>query len=293
VIVFFFISARYRVNILPFLIILAVYGVIVLFKLFQEKAFTRAASACGLLLILLIACNWKVGKMSTDFNADAYFNLGVNYMEQKRPEAKTMFEKAVAQDPGYPDANGNLGIIRDMEGDHLGAVECFKKVLARYPEDVDANSQLGISYYHLGDIKKAREQFVKVLTLDKENEIAKYNLAILNKKVRENRISELDRLIDKYLAQLREDPKNPALLSNLGMAYIMVKQYDNALKFLREAVALAPHLPRPHNNLGVVLLERGEIEEARKEFETALRLDPNYESPRKNLQRLKKLQKAK
>lgn len=288
VIIFFFVSARYRVNILPFLIILAVYGVTVLYHLFREKAFSKAAAAGGLLLGLLILCNWNVGPMSTHFNADAYFNLGVNYMEQKRPEAKTMFEKAIELEPDFPDANGNLGVILDMEGDHQGAVRCFQKVLAGHPEDIEANSHLGVAYYYLGDIKKAREQFIKVLKLDKDNEIAKYNLEILDKKIRENRAVELERLIEKYLAQLREDPKNPALLSNLGMAYIMTKQPDKAVKYLREAVATAPGLARPHNNLGVALLELGKMEEARKEFETALKLDPNYESPRKNLQRMGK-----
>ncbi|NIM11643.1 MAG: tetratricopeptide repeat protein [Candidatus Aminicenantes bacterium] len=278
-------------NILPFLIILAVYGAISLFELFRKKAFPKAAAYGGLLVVLLILCNWNVGTMPSDFNADAYFNLGVNYMKKELPEAKTMFEKAIEQDPEFLDAYGNLGILLDTEGDHQGAVQCFEKVLTRYPDDIEANSHLGIAFYHLGDLNKAREQFIKVLTLDNNNETAKYNLEIVEKKIREQGAATLDRLMDKFQAQLRDDPENPALLSNLGMIYIMKKDYQNALTLLQKAVTLDPRIPQAHNNLGVVLLELGRVAEARKAFETALKLKPDYESPKKNLQRLEKLKK--
>jgi Flp pilus assembly protein TadD len=291
VIVLFFVTARYKMNILPFLIILAVYGAITLFDLFRKKVFPKAAAYSGLLVVLLILCNWNVGTMPSDFNADAYFNLGVNYMEKGLPEAKLMFEKAIEQDPEFLDAYGNLGILRDMEGDHQGAVECFEKVLTRYPHDIEANSHLGIAYYQLGDLSKAREQFIKVLTLDKNNETAKYNLEIVDKNIRQQRAATLDRLMDKFQAQLRDDPENPILLSNLGMIYIMKKEYEKALTLLQKAIALDPRIPQAHNNLGIVLLELGRVAEARKEFETALKLKPNYESPKKNLQRLEKLKK--
>lgn len=291
VIVLFFVTARYKMNILPFLIILAVYGAISLFELFRKKAFPKAAAYGGLLVVLLILCNWNVGTMPSDFNADAYFNLGVNYMKKELPEAKTMFEKAIEQDPEFLDAYGNLGILLDTEGDHQGAVQCFEKVLTRYPDDIEANSHLGIAFYHLGDLNKAREQFIKVLTLDNNNETAKYNLEIVEKKIREQGAATLDRLMDKFQAQLRDDPENPALLSNLGMIYIMKKDYQNALTLLQKAVTLDPRIPQAHNNLGVVLLELGRVAEARKAFETALKLKPDYESPKKNLQRLEKLKK--
>jgi Flp pilus assembly protein TadD len=291
IIVLFFVTARYKMNILPFLIILAVYGAMALFDLFRERVFVKAGVYSGLLVVLLVLCNWNVGTMPTDFNADAYFNLGVNYMEKGLPGAKTMFEKAIEQDPGFLDAYGNLGILRDTEGDHGGAVGCFEKVLARYADDIEANSHLGIAYYHLGDLSKARGQFIKVLALDKNNETARYNLEIVDKKIHRERAATLDRLMDKFQAQLRDDPENPVLLSNLGMIYIMKKDYGKALTLLQKAVVLDPRIPQAHNSLGIVLLELGRVAEARSEFETALKLKPDYESPKKNLQRLEKIKK--
>lgn len=286
VIILFFVCARYRMNILPFLVILAVYGVFALVSLFRERRWLRAAISCGLLTVLLVACNWNVGEMATEFNADAYYNLGVKYMEEGRPEAKAMYEKAVALLPDYPEANGNLGIYLDQEGDHLGAIACFQVVLERYPDDVEANLNLGIAKFGLGDIEGAREQFLMVLALDGDNQLAQNNLAVVERVVREREALALNPKIGELLAKLQAEPNNPALLTNLGAAYLDVEYYELALKPLQAAVAIAPGLFQAHNNLGIVLAELGDTFGARREFETALMMDPENESVKLNLEKL-------
>ncbi len=286
IIILFFVCARYRMNILPFLVILAVYGVFALVSLFRERRWLKAVISCGLLTVLLVACNWNVGEMATEFNADAYYNLGVKYMEEGRPEAKAMYEKAVALLPDYPEANGNLGIYLDQEGDHMGAIACFQVVLERYPDDIEANLNLGIAKFGLGDIEGAREQFLLVLELDGDNQLAQNNLAVVERVVREREALALNPGIGEFLTQLQAEPNNPALLTNLGAAYLDVEYYDLALEPLQAAVAIAPGLFQAHNNLGIVLAELGDISGARREFETALMLDPENESVKLNLEKL-------
>jgi len=286
VIILFFVCARYRMNILPFLVILAVYGVFALVSLFRERRWLRAVISCGLLTALLVACNWNVGEMATEFNADAYYNLGVKYMEEGRPEAKAMYEKAVALLPDYPEANGNLGVYLDQEGDHLGAIACFQVVLDQYPDDIEANLNLGIAKFGLGDIEGAREQFLLVLALDGDNQLAQNNLAVVERVVREREALALNPKIGELLVKLQAEPNNPALLTNLGAAYLDVEYYELALEPLQAAVAIAPALFQAHNNLGIVLAELGDTSGARREFETALMLDPENESVKLNLEKL-------
>ena len=50
-------------------------------------------------------------------------------------------------------------------------------------------------------------------------------------------------------------------------------QSDDALQQYREALRLAPRNAAAHNNLGLILLQRGELDEAMLRFEDALRLD--------------------
>jgi Flp pilus assembly protein TadD len=291
VIILFFIAARYRMNILPFLVIQAVYGVTVLYGLLRDRAFVTLANAGALLLALLVLCNWKVGPMPDRFNADAYFNLGAYYKDEGRSQvAKEMFEKAVAQDPQYPDANGNLGIARASEGDLQGAVECFNVLLARFPDDIEANTHLGVAYGRMGELEKAKQQFLKVLRLDKVNEEAKHNLQIVNRRLQEKIEQRMGLLIERLEGELRSKPNHPEILSNLGMLHIMKKEYGRAEELLRKATAAAPGFPQAHNNLGIVLMELKKFAEARQAFETALKLAPGYESPKKNLERLKRMQ---
>lgn len=181
--IFFFVTARYRLNIIPFLLLLAVFGVKILLSLGRQKSWSRFGILSGVLSIFFVISNWQVGTMPTTFNGDAYYNLGVAYMQEKRPEAKAMFEQAIAQDSELYDAIGNLGIILDIEGDHQGAVNCFQKILSKYPDDIQAHSQIGMAYYNLGQVEQAIEHFKKVLQLDPLNREAQYNLSVLQQKL--------------------------------------------------------------------------------------------------------------
>jgi tetratricopeptide (TPR) repeat protein len=185
VLIFFFISARYRMNILPLLVIYAVYGASVLIHFLRRKDFSKTIVPGILLLLMLIISNWGVGSMPQMFNADAYFNLGFFHMERGHwDKAKEYYGKALQQDPHFPDANGNLGIIlRDIDEDYKGAAECFQRVLVNYPKDIKANFQLGLAHYNLGNLVKAKEQFENVLKLDESNKDARYNLSIINGKL--------------------------------------------------------------------------------------------------------------
>lgn len=58
---------------------------------------------------------------------------------------------------------------------------------------------------------------------------------------------------------------------------------DSAEQLFRDALAQDLYHGPAHNNLGVLLLERGELYEAASEFEWARRLMPGHPDPRMNL----------
>jgi tetratricopeptide (TPR) repeat protein len=172
-------------NILPVMIIYAVYGAYELFVSIRRKQYSAITAPAIVLVILLIISNWSVGSMPGYFNADAYFNLGYFHMQRGHwDEAKKYYGLALKQDPYFPDANGNLGVVlRDIDEDHEGAAECFERILVNYPGDVKAHFQLGLAHYQMGHLLKAKARFEKVLSLDKTNEDARYNLSIINRKL--------------------------------------------------------------------------------------------------------------
>lgn len=64
---------------------------------------------------------------------------------------------------------------------------------------------------------------------------------------------------------------------------LMEKDPQRAENLLRDALAADLYHGPSHNNLGVLLLERGDLYEAANEFEWARRLMPGHPDPRMNL----------
>ena len=106
---------------------------------------------------------------------------------------------------------------------------------------------------------------------------------------------------------------NASVMANLGFAYMLVSDWENARISLERSVDLDATLPEPHNNLamvlmklgdekgaiqkllkaatspvafnnmGVLYLQEGKFDRARQFFEQALKLEPGYEVAQNNL----------
>ena len=106
---------------------------------------------------------------------------------------------------------------------------------------------------------------------------------------------------------------NASVMANLGFAYMLASDWENARVSLERAVDLDETLPEPHNNLalvlmklgdekgaiqellkaatspvafnnmGVLYLQEGKFDRARQFFEQALKLEPRYEVAQNNL----------
>ncbi len=57
-------------------------------------------------------------------------------------------------------------------------------------------------------------------------------------------------------------PDNAVALSNLGMAMLQQKHYEEAARYLQEAIALRPRFAAPHTHLAGVYAAKGDIERA-------------------------------
>ena len=66
-------------------------------------------------------------------------------------------------------------------------------------------------------------------------------------------------------------------------ADLLAEDPEQAEQLLREALSLDLFFGPAHNNLGVLLLERGDLYEAASEFEWARKLMPGHPDPRHNL----------
>jgi tetratricopeptide (TPR) repeat protein len=173
VLLLFFVTARYRVSVVPPLIVLAGYAGQEIAAAVRGRRWRFCAAAAGALALLGVASNAASGPMPTEFNSDAYYSLGVAYRAEGRPGARALFAKAVAVDPKNVAARIHLGTYLDLEGRPRQAIAEYEQVLARYPRNTDALYNKAVALHHLGDGAAASATLRRVLAIDPDHSLAR------------------------------------------------------------------------------------------------------------------------
>jgi Flp pilus assembly protein TadD len=93
-------------------------------------------------------------------------------------------------------------------------------------------------------------------------------------------------LFDEVVAALREatqrDPENSDLHRELGITFLLAKDWKRARVEMLEAIKHDPDDADAHNGLGYALEKLGELEPALQEFRTATHLEPDDPSYRQH-----------
>ena len=72
---------------------------------------------------------------------------------------------------------------------------------------------------------------------------------------------------------IKLNSNNPELFNNLGIAYMKIKNFNQAIQSFKRAIEINSHFIEPYNNLGVSLKEVKKINEAIEYFEKAIELE--------------------
>jgi tetratricopeptide (TPR) repeat protein len=89
--------------------------------------------------------------------------------------------------------------------------------------------------------------------------------------------------VDHLMRAVMLDKSQPAFHSTLAAAQLSLGRADEAIRSLRDLLALRPDHAKSHNDLGVLLANSGQLDEAAECFRTVLRLKPDYGPAHNNL----------
>jgi len=129
----------------------------------------------------------------------------------------------------------------------------------------------GVAYYKF---KAPVQEVVKIEIKDTRNPLDVE---------RENKITKAAAMLDKQLYKSAEEilsevyaevPKNVYVLSMLSFSEKKIGRLESAERHLAEAIELDQGQWTLHNNMGMLLFERGRPREALEKFEKALELSP-------------------
>ncbi len=297
-IVAFFVVARYRLPIVPVLIIGGSYGVTELWRMARERSWRTLAFSCVALAVLLVLINgnfYRVDRIKGF--AQSHFRLGIIYGERgetnraireyrrsiefnpdyakshmnlgallsaggQLEEAREHFKRAIALDPGYAAARVNLAMVLVTEGREEAALAHIDTVLEGNPRNTMALRERGVILYGMGRMDESVRYLEAALAGDeKGDESAEVRF---------------------YLA-LIEGRERPEISDAAGSAMatadslIRLGRVADAVEELERAIALAPGSGEPLRRMALLKREMGLGEEAVEMMGAALILDPTLE----------------
>jgi serine/threonine-protein kinase len=189
-------------------------------------------------------------KLTPD-NARAYNNLGVAYLRHEQfAEARTAFEAAVRLE-SYESHFSNLGAVLQLQGDYQGAAAMYRKAIDLNPSDYLGWGNLASVYsWNSADRARAPETYLKAIELAEKTR--------------------------------RDRPNDALLLAQLGSYYAAIRKPDLSLPLLRSAIALAPDDPTVVYFTGEAYELLGRREDALTYVRKAIALGYSLEYIRRN-----------
>lgn len=234
-----FVTSRYRIPLIPVLIVLGSAGLNTIWKLLEKKQWRKVAAASAMLLAVGIACTafGPFYEEKFDYRAELYYGLGSTFGSRgKIDEAVKAYSRAIELRQDYPEAHYNLAEILKTQGRYEEAIKHYSLSVNSAPDSVEARNNFGSALQLQGKLGSAVQQWEEVLEID---------------------------------------PANPYALFNLGLAMAAQGQYGKAEVFLKKALRERPDWTEIHSHLGLILFQQGKAGEAISHFTEVLRLNPN------------------
>ena len=274
----FFITGRYRLPLVPLLLLFAGYALVWLVQQGQDRQWRPLGIGLAFVVLLGIAANAGLRPADPLADAEVHFDLGrVQVQRGQYAIAARSFRTAVQLDPNYLRAHHNLGaalvalrrydeaeaVYRqalaqapDDRGLHLNlaalyratgryeqAVEHYRRVLAK-KADAAVFLALGRVYKRMGVTERAQEAFEAALSGEKVRAQAANELGLI-----EVRQGALERAVDYFAIALKAAPGNHLIAFNLGAAYHDLGRFDKAAEFYRLTLSLAPEYAKAQRAL--------------------------------------------
>ncbi len=201
----------------------------------------------------------------------ARFLLAITHLRSGRTEsAEKEILKVLEMDEKNALAHNLLGSIYIAQGKSEPAMDEFDRALELNPKMADIHLKKGAFNLRSGDSKKAEEEFIDAVEISPD---------ILQSRVVLARYYVLKRDYDNAIKILKEGLRNKSqdamLLNLMGLTYLGKKDNDSAVRYFEKAVAANPRFFLPYMNLAAYYAGKGENEKATNEYQKILKIDGN------------------
>lgn len=276
---FFFVCSRYRLPLVPFLIVFASVGLLGLYQKIKSRRYKDFVIFTAILLVFLVISNMSSHQLTAKDFAEEHYNLGVVFARQEKfNEAMQQFQEAILQQPDHVMAHFQIALLYDKQKMFDEAEKKYLEVIDIFPRAALAYNNLGLIYQSRGDFLKAEEYYIKANDAHSLLPEPLYNLANTFLDQRQYSLAK-----EKLVACLFLDPYYYKAYNSLGDLNYRTGNLDEAIRNFENAIRYNPDYAVAHNNLGSAYMKKGQRQLAFMEFETAVELDSSYGSAHANL----------
>ena len=249
-IVTFFVTARYRMPLVPFMLIFTAHAVFWFVQKFKERRWTQIIPA-----IILIAITTVL--VHTDF-------YGTHIDKVNRSEIYAAYGHKFFE-------------VRDYNR----SISEYNKALAYDSKNLKTFNALGVTFIVLGQYDEAREMFYESLRI-RENSDAYFKLGLINFEE-----EKLDSAQFYFAAALKIDSTNPEIYYYYGISLSFDEKPHLAIEHLENSLKYYPHTRYTNNihyNLGLLYMDLGDMGKAKQHL---VQVDSAYMNVRQLLKNLR------
>jgi tetratricopeptide (TPR) repeat protein len=176
-------------------------------------------------------------------NAEAHYGLGVACLDRNLlPEAQANFHRATMLRPDYAQAHFNLAIAFDLQGLAGPAIQSYGAALAYAPDTNEAHHKLAQARFRMGEL---------LFDVDRLTEAAEVCRAVMATspyttmaRLSEARLFTIEQDWGAAIAALHRvlahEPTCGPAFEQLGAISATTGNFDEALAYFRQAVAVSP-----------------------------------------------------
>ncbi len=228
-------------------------------------------------------------------NTEAGMILARAYITQARPaDAVKVLQQLIDRDAANTETWSLLGYAWSTLGRDDRAVEALEQARRADPANIDLLSTLAITYSGLKQYDSSdavSEKVLRLYTSSKRQKDERYYLLLNNYAYT---LAERCINLERALALSREVvdavPGNSSYCDTRGWIHFQLKQYDDAVEWLRKALMLREASDSPsatlHEHIGEAYRALDRLAEARAHFKEALRQEPDNTLLHEKLDRL-------
>ena len=252
----------------------------------QDEIVARLANALNAQLIIAEAR--RAERAPSPDSIDLYFRGMSAYNKGLTPdnlsEARKLFERALALDPGNADAIVGAALasivlvgvhLSDDRAARLAAAEALAvKALSIAPEKASGHLCLGVVYIYTNRAAQGISEFKRALGIDRNLAAAHAYIGLA-----QNFVGRGEETAGHIEDALRLSPRDAAVYlwrSFNGSVKVFLGKDQEAVEELRRAIEANRNFSTGHFYLAVALAELGRLDEARVEAREGLSIDPTF-----------------